>query len=196
MEGVIIIESFLSTGEGDPLGGPLFVSAHYRSFLKTIAGAPNYIFPSQVDDTHIVGPMNEMTCAFDHLLTQLTLIGLKVNVSKCKLWSPLGISLSIKIPHAYTLVTNGLRILGVLMSFQNFVTHFLDEVLFQDVVHIDDLPFLGNAHVVLGILFSCVARRPSYFTSTIHLSFSFLSFLVSFDRKIMQVCENIMGPDY
>jgi hypothetical protein len=35
----------------------------------------------------------------------------------------------VKIPHGFTLVTNGLCILGVLMGSQNFVTHFLDEVL-------------------------------------------------------------------
>jgi hypothetical protein len=38
--------------------------------------------------------------------------------------------------------------------------HFLDEVLFQDVVHINDLPFLGDTQTALGILSSCVVRRP------------------------------------
>jgi hypothetical protein len=70
-----------------------------------------------MDDTHIMGPMNEITHVFDHLLTQLALVGLKVKVLKCKLWSPLGFSPSIKIPHGYILVSNGLCILSVLMSF-------------------------------------------------------------------------------
>jgi hypothetical protein len=48
------------------------------------------------------------------------------------------------------LVTNGLCILGVPIGFQGFVTHFLDEVLSQDVVHINDLFFLGNTKVALG----------------------------------------------
>jgi hypothetical protein len=82
--------------------------------------APNYIFPSLADDTHIVKLMNEITHAFDHLSTQLTLIGLKVKVSKCKLWNPLGFSPSIKIFHGCTLVIDGLHILGVQMDFQNF----------------------------------------------------------------------------
>jgi hypothetical protein len=102
--------------------------------------------------------MNEMTCVFDHLSTQLTLIGLRVKVSKFKLWSPLRISLSIKIPQSCTLVTNGLCILGVPMVSQDFATHFLDEVLCQDMAHIDDLPFLGNTQIVLGILSSCVVH--------------------------------------
>jgi hypothetical protein len=32
--------------------------------------------------------------------------------------------------------------------------HFLDEVLSQNMAHIDDFPFLGDAHVALGILSS------------------------------------------
>jgi hypothetical protein len=38
------------------------------------------------------------------------------------------------------------------MSFQDFATHFLNEVLSQDMVHIHDLPFLGDTQVALGIL--------------------------------------------
>jgi hypothetical protein len=42
------------------------------------------------------------------------------------------------------LVINGLRILGVLVGSQNFDMHFLDAALSQNVVHIDDLPLLGD----------------------------------------------------
>jgi hypothetical protein len=44
------------------------------------------------------------------------------------------------------------------MGFQDFATHFLDETLFQDMAHIDDLPLLRDAQVALGILSSCVAH--------------------------------------
>jgi len=50
-------------------------------FPQNQCWAPNYIFPSLTDDTHIMGPMNEITRTFDHLLTQLTLVGLRVKVS-------------------------------------------------------------------------------------------------------------------
>jgi len=85
VEKVTIIDSFLNTRQGDPLGGPLFLLAHYRAFLETITWAPNYIFPSLADDTHIVGPLSEITRVFYHLSTQLALVGLKVKVLKCKL---------------------------------------------------------------------------------------------------------------
>jgi hypothetical protein len=97
VEGVTIIGSSLGMRQGDPLGGLLFDLAHYRTFLKTIVRAPNYVYPSLMDDIHIMGPMNEITHAFDHLSTQLTLVGLKVKVLKCKLWSPSRIFPGIEI---------------------------------------------------------------------------------------------------
>jgi hypothetical protein len=65
-------------------------------------------------------------------------------VSKCKLWNPLGISLSVKILQGYILVINDLHILGVQVGSEDFVTHSLDEFLFQDMTHINDLLLLGN----------------------------------------------------
>jgi hypothetical protein len=69
------------------------------------------------------------------------------------------------------------------VGFHDFATHFLDEVLSQNVAHIDDLLLLGNTQVALGILSSCVIHQPSYLTWTIPPSF--LSPLASFDKKVM-----------
>jgi hypothetical protein len=102
--------------------------------------------------------MNELSCTFDHLLTQLAQVKLRVKVSKYKFWNPLGISPGIEIPHGYTLVIDGLCILGVQMGSQDFATHFLDEVLSQDVAHINDLPLLKDTQIILGILPSCVVH--------------------------------------
>jgi hypothetical protein len=44
------------------------------------------------------------------------------------------------------------------------------------MAHIDDLPFLVNAQVVLGILFSCVIHQPFYFTLTISHFFFWVFF--------------------
>jgi hypothetical protein len=85
VEGINIIESSSGMRQGDALGGPLFSLAHYQTLLKTIAWAPNYVFPSLMDNTHIGGALSHIACGFDHFLTQLTLVGLKLKVSKCKL---------------------------------------------------------------------------------------------------------------
>jgi hypothetical protein len=50
------------------------------------------------------------------------------------------------------------------VGFQDFATQLLDEVLSQDVAHINDFLFLGNAQVALGILSSCVIHQPFNFT--------------------------------
>jgi hypothetical protein len=63
----------------------------------------------------------------------------------------------------------------MLMGSQDFVKHFLDEALFKDKAHINDLPLLGDTQVALSILFSCVNYRPFYLTKTIFPS-SFLFF--------------------
>jgi hypothetical protein len=94
VEGVTIIESFSSMKEGDPLGGPLFILPHYQALLKTIMWAPSFIFPSLIDNIHIMGPMNEIIHIFYHLLTQLTLVGFRVKVLSLQ---SIRISLSIKI---------------------------------------------------------------------------------------------------
>jgi hypothetical protein len=83
---------------------------------------------------------------------------------------------------------------GVPMGFLNFVTHFLDKVLSQDVAHIDDFPLLKNTQVALGILSSCVIHQPFNLTQTIPPPSSFPSLLVSFNKKVMQICGDIMGP--
>jgi len=87
-KGFIVIGSSLGIRPGDPLGGPLFALAHYWALVETIAQTPNCVLPSLMDDTNIMGVMNEVVFTFDHLSTQLDLVRLKVKVSKCKLWNP------------------------------------------------------------------------------------------------------------
>jgi hypothetical protein len=80
VEGVTILESFSSVRQNDPLGGFLFALAHYQTLLKTITRTPSYILPSLTNNTHIVGPMSELSCTFHHLSTQLAQFGLRVKV--------------------------------------------------------------------------------------------------------------------
>jgi hypothetical protein len=124
VEEVTIIESSLGTRQGDHLRGPLFVLAHYQASLKTIVRAFSCVFPSLANDTHVVGPMSEITHVSDHLLTQLTLVWFRVKVSKCKLWNPSRIFPGIEIPQGFTLVTDGLRIFGCAREFSKLCHTF------------------------------------------------------------------------
>jgi hypothetical protein len=71
------------------------------------------------------------------------------------------------------------------MNSQDFATHFLDEVLSQDITQIDDLLLMGDTQVDLGIFSSCVTRRRSYLTHIVFSFFSFLSLLAGFNKKVM-----------
>jgi len=84
--------------------------------------------------------------------------------------------------------------LGVSAGSQDFATHFLDEALFHNVTHIDDLSFLQDAQVALGVLFSYVAHRLSYLTRTVSPFSSLLFLLVGFDKRIIEICGDIIDP--
>ncbi len=52
---LIFISSESSTWQGDPLGGMLFALVHFHTFHPTIAAHRNYVFPSLINDVHIIG---------------------------------------------------------------------------------------------------------------------------------------------
>jgi hypothetical protein len=61
------------------------------------------------------------------------------------------------------------------MGFQDFATHFLDGALFQNMVHIDDLPLLGDAQVVFGhFVINC--NLLTFLSHTNNTSFFFVYF--------------------
>jgi hypothetical protein len=66
----------------------------------------------------------KLLAPFDHLSTQLALVGLRVKVLKRKLWSPLKVSQGIEILQGCILVRDGLHILGMLVGSYDFATHF------------------------------------------------------------------------
>jgi hypothetical protein len=78
---MMFIFLFISNMKQDDLWrGPFFTLTHYQGFLKTIVQAPNCVFSSLADNTHIVSPINEIIPTFDHLLTQLALVGFEIKV--------------------------------------------------------------------------------------------------------------------
>ncbi len=109
--------------------------------------APSCVFPSFANDTHIMGPMIEIVLAFNRLMTQLILVGLKVKVSKCKLWSPFKHKDSSKLHFGHRWLTH----FGCASGFLKLCHMFFYGTLYQDVVHIDHLSLLG-ALVVVGII--------------------------------------------
>jgi hypothetical protein len=63
---IIIVPWTMGTHQSDPLRGSLFSITHFR-----VAHFPFYIFPTIIDDTHILGPSSEVIQAFEFLTSQL-----------------------------------------------------------------------------------------------------------------------------
>jgi len=49
--------------KGDPLGGVLFILAHFRVLCPIATSHPTCVFPSLVDDTNIVSPTSNVVHA-------------------------------------------------------------------------------------------------------------------------------------
>jgi hypothetical protein len=64
---VIIIPFAMGFRQGDPLGGTLFALTHF----KTLCSIANHflfcLFPSIIDDTHIIGLPSIVSFAYEHI---------------------------------------------------------------------------------------------------------------------------------
>jgi hypothetical protein len=63
---VMVIPFAMGTCQGDPLGGALFVLFHLRALCSIISHFPFCLFPSIVDDIHIIGPPSIVSFAYEH----------------------------------------------------------------------------------------------------------------------------------
>ncbi len=58
--------------------GALFTLAHFKALRSTTSHFPSCLFPSIVDDTHIIGPLSIVSSAYEHFQTKFHPIGLSI----------------------------------------------------------------------------------------------------------------------
>ncbi len=58
------------------LRGTLIFFTHFRALDFIVSNFPSCLFPSIVDDTHIIGPFSIVSFAYEHFQTELCVIGL------------------------------------------------------------------------------------------------------------------------
>ncbi|KAL2611673.1 hypothetical protein R1flu_023365 [Riccia fluitans] len=100
---VTLFSSESSTRQGDSLGDALFALAHLRALRTTASKHPLCLFPSLVDDTHIVGSLEAVVPTFHTLEGHLSVVGLTVQPTKCAAWSPSRLSSSLSLPLGFSL---------------------------------------------------------------------------------------------
>jgi hypothetical protein len=64
---VIVIPFAMGIYQGDPLGRALFAIAHFRALRSIASHFLYYLFPSIVNDNHIIGPPFIISFAYEHL---------------------------------------------------------------------------------------------------------------------------------
>jgi hypothetical protein len=63
---VIVIPSIMGTCQGDPLGGALCALVHLKTLHFTFNHFPSYLFPSIIDDIHIIDPPSIISSTYEH----------------------------------------------------------------------------------------------------------------------------------
>lgn len=63
---------------GDPLVGPLFALPHFHALWCYTKVFPSCVFPSLVDDTHIIGPASTIHLTFNHFVFHLAFMQLMI----------------------------------------------------------------------------------------------------------------------
>jgi hypothetical protein len=56
----------MGTCQSDPLGRALFALAHFGVLHSTNSYFSSFLFPSIVDDTHIIDPPSIVSSAYEH----------------------------------------------------------------------------------------------------------------------------------
>jgi hypothetical protein len=72
---VMIIPFAKGTRQSDPLRGALFALIHFKALCFIVNHFPFCLFPSIVDDIHIIGPLSIVPFAYEHYKTKLCLKG-------------------------------------------------------------------------------------------------------------------------
>jgi hypothetical protein len=185
----------MGTYQGNPLGGALFTLTHFRALCSTTRHFHSYLFPSIVNDTHIIRPLSIVSSAYEHFQTKFHVTGFFIQPHKCVAWSPFGLAPNFNT-QCPNLPPNQLRIkvLGVPLCTSSFTSSFIKNALLKDVQHVDILLKKGDVQVAFGILTHYFMQWPSYFLQCTPLSFTFIKSFNFFYSSFLQMFGHLLGP--
>ncbi len=110
-------------------GGAQFVLAHFRTLCAIVNHFLSCLFPSIVDDTHIIGPLSIVSFAYEHFQIGLHVIGLSIQLHKCKAWSPSDVPLDF---NTVSTPSEIIKNLGVSLGTLTFTSSFIKDALLED----------------------------------------------------------------
>jgi hypothetical protein len=75
---IIIIPFGMGTYQKNPLGKVLFTLTHFKDLHSIINDFFSCLFPSIVDDTHIINPLSIVSFTYEHFQIELYVISLSI----------------------------------------------------------------------------------------------------------------------
>jgi hypothetical protein len=76
----------MGTRQGDPLGRAVFALTHFRALCFIANQFPSCLFPSIIDDNHIINPLSIVSSTYEHFQIKPYAIGLSIQPHKCVAW--------------------------------------------------------------------------------------------------------------
>jgi len=110
-----------------PLEGTLFTLVHLLALRLTITTHFIYVFPSLVNDTHILGLALDVIPVFLWLQEELSALNLSMQSAKCVVWSPSRLDHFISLYLSFFIPDSGFYILNALVGSTSFVESFVVE---------------------------------------------------------------------
>jgi len=95
---VTFIPFAMGTHQDDPLGRTLFALAHFTALCSIVNHFPFCLFPSIVDDIHIIGPPSIVSSIHEHFKIKFHAIGFSIQFQKYVTWSPFGLPFDFNTP--------------------------------------------------------------------------------------------------
>jgi hypothetical protein len=99
---VTVIPFTMGTHQGDPFRRALFTLTHFRALHFIANDFPSYLFPSIVNDTHIICFFSIVSFAYEYFQTKFHAVGFSIQPHKCVAWSPSGLLLDFNTPSQFT----------------------------------------------------------------------------------------------
>ncbi len=139
---IIVIQSIMGTRQGGPLGGALFILAHFKALCSIANRFPSYVFPSIIDD--IISCPSIISSWYEYFQIKLCAIDLSIQPQKCVMWSPSNLPLDFNTPSQFTTPSKGIKVLGVPFNTSLFTSSFIKDALLNDFWHVDLLLIMGD----------------------------------------------------
>ncbi len=120
------------------------------SYLKDlhfiISYFPSCLFPSIVNDIHIIGSLSIISFIYEHFWTKLSAISkLFIQFQKCVTWSHFGSSPNyFNTPSHFTTPSKGIKVFGVPFGISSFTSSFIKYAMLKDVRHVNLFPRMGD----------------------------------------------------